>query len=138
MTERNASVVRNISLLLRPTMLDDLGLVPALKWYARDARHSGAHQVRIRIQGIQDREKPGAISLSVQDDGKGFDPLLEAGLGILGMRERVSRLGGTLEVNSRSGSGTILTVSLPVPADRHHAEHRSPSEVHEIRPFRTA
>jgi signal transduction histidine kinase len=177
MTERNASVVRNISLLLRPTMLDDLGLVPALKWYAREtsraghmsvdvvsdsfdddlpeehrtcvfrivqeavrnaARHSGAHQVRIRIQGIQDREKPGAISLSVQDDGKGFDPLLEAGLGILGMRERVSRLGGTLEVNSRSGSGTILTVSLPVPADRHHAEHRSPSEVHEIRPFRTA
>jgi len=36
MTERNASVVRNISLLLRPTMLDDLGLVPALRWYARE------------------------------------------------------------------------------------------------------
>ena len=36
MTERNAGVVRNISLLLRPTMLDDLGLVPALKWLARE------------------------------------------------------------------------------------------------------
>ena len=44
MTQRNASVVRNISLLLRPTMLDDLGLLPALKWLAREvSRTSGIH-----------------------------------------------------------------------------------------------
>src|ERR1700733_4539103 len=36
MIERNIGVVRNIALLLRPTMLDDLGLVPALKWLARE------------------------------------------------------------------------------------------------------
>ena len=44
MTQRNASVVRNISLLLRPTMLDDLGLFPALKWLAREvSRTTGIH-----------------------------------------------------------------------------------------------
>jgi signal transduction histidine kinase len=151
MTQRNASVVRNISLLLRPTMLDDLGLVPALKWYAREtsrtgaiavdvvveafgddipdeyrtcifrivqeavrnaARHSAAHQVRIYIQ-----ENNGALSLSVQDDGKGFDPSQDAGLGILGMKERVMHLGGNLEVHSKPGSGTIVKFLLPMPAE---------------------
>jgi signal transduction histidine kinase len=47
MTERNASVVRNISLLLRPTMLDDLGLVPALKWYAREVSRAGSMTVDV-------------------------------------------------------------------------------------------
>ena len=178
MTERNASVVRNISLLLRPTMLDDLGLVPALKWYAREAsrtgpmqvdvvaesfvddlpdphrtcvfrivqeavrnalRHSGAQHVHIRIQDLHARKEDPALSVSVQDDGKGFDPREEAGLGMLGMRERVTRLGGTMEVISKAGRGTTLTFLLPLPSD-----HQSPStpdaanEYQEMRPFRTA
>jgi signal transduction histidine kinase len=172
MTQRNASVVRNISLLLRPTMLDDLGLVPALKWYAREvsrsgpmtadvvaesfvddlpdphricvfrvvqeavrnaARHSGANQVRIYVQ-----EKDGALLLSVQDDGKGFDPVQESGLGILGMQERVAHLAGKLEVNSKPGRGTMVTFSLPLPADHRKAEPQSDDEYQEIRPFRTA
>jgi signal transduction histidine kinase len=182
MTERNASVVRNISLLLRPTMLDDLGLVPALKWYAREvsrtgpmavdvavesfvdnlpeehrtcvfrivqeavrnsARLSDAHQVRIYIQEIHNQETnsqatTGALSVSVQDDGKGFDPSQEAGLGILGMRERVMRLAGKLEVNSKPGRGTIITFSLPLPAGHPSADPHSDNEPQVIRPFRTA
>jgi len=172
MTERNASVVRNISLLLRPTMLDDLGLVPALKWYAREvsrtgpmavevdsesfvddlpeehrtcvfrivqeavrnaARHAGAQQVRIHIH-----EKDGMLLLSVKDDGRGFDPSQESGLGILGMHERVEHLAGKLEVKSEPGHGTTVTFSLPLPRGHRSAEPPSDGEYQEIRPFRTA
>ena len=183
MTQRNASVVRNISLLLRPTMLDDLGLLPALRWLAREvsrsgplavdlmaepfvddlpdehrtcvfrivqeairnaARHSGASQVRIYVEERVE-ENGASLRLSVQDDGKGFDPAQESGLGILGMQERVLRLGGAFEVNSRPGRGTIITFGLPLPAGhqslpagRGPGESGSDNEFQEIRPFRTA
>jgi signal transduction histidine kinase len=151
MTQRNASVVRNISLLLRPTMLDDLGLLPALKWLAREVsrtsgihvevvaetdaeelpedhrtcvyrvvqeavhnavRHSGAHQIRIHVQ----LAATGRIRVSIQDDGKGFTPLHSAGLGLLGMEERIHRLGGTIQIDSRPDRGTIVSFTLPLPA----------------------
>jgi signal transduction histidine kinase len=173
MTERNARVVRNISLLLRPTMLDDLGLIPALKWLAREvsragsmevdvvaesfvddipeehrtcvfrvvqealrnsARHSGARQARVSVG-----EENGFLRLSVQDDGKGFAPSLETGMGILGMQERVVRLSGAMTLDSKPGRGTTLTFNLPLPAD-----HRSRKPVagnarlQEISPLRTA
>jgi signal transduction histidine kinase len=173
MTERNALVVRNISLLLRPTMLDDLGLIPALKWLAREvsrsgsmevdvvaesfvddvpeehrtcvfrvvqealrnsARHSGALRARVSVG-----EENGILKLSVQDDGKGFAPSLETGLGILGMQERVVSLSGTMTLDSTPGRGTALTFNLPLPPD-----HRSRKPVagntrlQEISPWRTA
>jgi signal transduction histidine kinase len=168
MTERNASVVRNISLLLRPTMLDDLGLIPALKWLAREvsrtgsmtvdvvaesfvddlpeeqrtcvfrvvqealrnaARHSGAREVYIRIH-----EENGSLRLSVEDDGKGFAPSFERGLGILGMQERVMSLSGTMTLDSRPGKGTAVTFDLPLPV-KHGTQDGLRQE---IRPFRTA
>jgi signal transduction histidine kinase len=172
MTERNATVVRNISLLLRPTMLDDLGLVPALKWYAREVsrsgpmavdvvaesfvddlpeehrtcvfrivqeairnagRHAAAHQVRIRIH-----EAPETLSVSIEDDGRGFDPSQESGLGILGMQERVMHLQGKLEVNSKKGKGTIIALTLPLPANHRTTQILVDEAYQEIRPFRTA
>src|ERR1019366_627567 len=54
MTERNASVVRNISLLLRPTMLDDLGLIPALKWLAREVSRTSSMTVDIAAESFVD------------------------------------------------------------------------------------
>ena len=54
MTQRNASVVRNISLLLRPTMLDDLGLLPALKWLAREVSRTSAIQVDVMVEGLNE------------------------------------------------------------------------------------
>jgi signal transduction histidine kinase len=140
-------VVRNMSLLLRPSMLDDLGLIPALKWQAREvsrrtsidasvsaelisddfpdeyktciyrvvqealhnvSSHAHAGIVRIRVQQERDR-----LSLSIQDDGQGFDSKQVKGLGLLGIQERVTRLGGTCTVHSTPGSGTILAVELP-------------------------
>jgi signal transduction histidine kinase len=151
MTQRNANVVRNISLLLRPTMLDDLGLLPALKWLAREvsrtsgihvdivaeadlpeelaeehrtcvyrvvqeavhnaARHSGARQIRVYLRMTADSR----LRVSVQDDGRGFTRSEGAGLGILGLEERILRLGGTLNVDSQPGTGTMISFELPVP-----------------------
>jgi signal transduction histidine kinase len=164
MIERNIGVVRNIALLLRPTMLDDLGLVPALKWLAREvsrsnsaevdfvaeafrddlpeehrtcifrvvqeavrnaARHSGAKLIRIHL-----RQEAAAIRASVQDDGEGFNPALEKGLGMIGMQERVIHLGGRLQIDSEPGRGTIVSFELPLPVDI--ADHV------QISPFLTA
>lgn len=173
MTERNARVVRNMSLLLRPTMLDDLGLIPALKWLAREvsrtssmavdvvaesfvddipeehrtcvfrvvqealrnsARHSGAREARVLV-----REENGFLRLSVEDDGKGFAPPLETGLGILGMQERVVSLRGTMTLDSRPGKGTVLTFNLPLPAGhRLGTSAARNTRLQEISPFRTA
>jgi signal transduction histidine kinase len=151
LVEGTLRVVRNMALLLRPSMLDDLGLIPALKWQAREtskttsmnvtvevsvqaelasdelpdeyntciyrvvqealhncARHSRATTVRIRVE--QERD---LLMLDIQDDGQGFDALQTKGLGLLGMQERVTRLGGTCHVHSQPGAGTILSVSLP-------------------------
>jgi signal transduction histidine kinase len=51
----------------------------------------------------------------VQDDGKGFDAKREKGVGLLGMEERVKRLGGSLRIDSEPGAGTLVTALLPLP-----------------------
>jgi signal transduction histidine kinase len=72
------------------------------------------------------------LLVAIQDDGKGFDASQEAGLGILGMQERVMYLAGKLEVNSKPGGGTVVAFSLPLPAGRRSGQYQ------EMRPFRTA
>ena len=58
------------------------------------------------------------IELSVQDDGKGFDPREEdpsgKGIGLTGVRERFELLGGRLEIESQPGQGTQLTAVAPL------------------------
>ena len=148
LAENSVGVVRNIALLLRPSMLDDLGLVPALQWQAREvskrtgmhvdvavegvsddlpeqyktcvyrvvqealnncARHAGANTVRIIVR--QGKEQ---LMLSIQDDGRGFQPDLHRGLGLLGMEERVTHLDGSFDLDSEPGRGTLIAVSLPL------------------------
>ena len=161
MTQRNANVVRNIALLLRPTMLDDLGLLPALKWLAREAsrtsgisvnvategaleelpedhrtciyrvvqeavhnasRHAGAHQITIRVQQSGDFR----VRVSIEDDGKGFEPAKDVGMGILGMGERIARLGGTIDLASKRGTGSIVSFELPLPGETDAVQITSP------------
>jgi signal transduction histidine kinase len=62
-----------------------------------------------------------AIVLEINDDGIGFDsqsyfrtPARSAGLGLIGMRERVAHFGGVFRVTSRPGHGTRIFVSVPV------------------------
>ncbi len=165
LVEGTVGVVRNMSLLLRPSMLDDLGLVPALRWQAREtskrtgmdisvateripedlpdeyktciyrvvqealhncSRHSHATTVRVRVQ-----QDPGGLTLTVQDDGQGFDVRQSKGMGLLGIEERVSHLGGTTRVHSEPGHGAILTVTLPfVQSDRDGRDQGSESDSH--------
>ena len=159
LVEGSVRVVRNMALLLRPSMLDDLGLIPALKWQARECAkrtsmnvsvateldsddlpeeyktcvyrvvqealhnctlHSHATSVRIRVEQKADR-----LTLIIQDDGQGFDVRHMKGLGLLGIQERVARLGGKSSVHSKPGDGTILSVELPFTK-----EHRR-TEIHE-------
>jgi signal transduction histidine kinase len=54
------------------------------------------------------------VRFSVRDDGAGFDPRFVRGLGLLGMEERVRRLGGHLSVDSQLGRGTLIAAELPV------------------------
>jgi signal transduction histidine kinase len=147
LVESTVRVVRNMALLLRPSMLDDLGLIPALKWQAREcakrtamnitvaaeldsdelpdeyktcvyrvvqealnncAHHARATTVRIRVE-----QEPNRLVLTIQDDGQGFDARHMKGLGLLGIEERVARLGGASSIHSKPGNGTILSVELP-------------------------
>jgi len=147
--------LRRILSGLRPAILDDLGLVPAIRWFARTnlepagirvvikapgvplqfspavtttlfrivqeavsniVRHAGAGSVTIVLQPNE-----ATVSLKIEDDGHGFDPgnaSREAvelqRLGLLGIRERVERLGGKIQIESAPDKGTSLLVSIPV------------------------
>jgi signal transduction histidine kinase len=76
------------------------------------AKHASATCVVIALSGTNE-----AISLQVMDDGHGFDPLVvrqKPGFGLLGMRERVFMLGGTLFIKSAVGEGTRVVINIPL------------------------
>lgn len=73
------------------------------------ARHAKARQVRLTARD-EDRD----LVLAVADDGQGMRvPAQPNSFGLLGMRERTLALGGTLEIDSRPGDGTRVTLRLP-------------------------
>jgi len=149
LAEACVNEVRNMALLLRPSMLDDLGLVAAVEWQAREvskrtgmlvetadenvpddlpedhricvyrvvqealnncSKHANAKRAKVTLKRI-----PGHLQVTIEDDGKGFDATRVRGLGLIGMHERVSQLGGELKVNSDPGKGTRISVDLPFP-----------------------
>jgi signal transduction histidine kinase len=142
--------VRDLAMGLRPAMLDELGLGPALRWQAREfsrrsgipvdvqidgdldglpeahrtcvyrivqegltncAKHARAKSIRISIYGRADW-----LSLSIQDDGAGFDinAAGDRGLGLIGIEERARELDGKVKIITQPGKGTIVEVELPV------------------------
>jgi PAS domain S-box-containing protein len=71
-------------------------------------RHSGAGSIEVRLR-MENQE----VLAEVVDDGRGFDPLsVGAGVGLSAMRERIEGLGGKIEVRSRPGEGTKVTVRV--------------------------
>jgi signal transduction histidine kinase len=54
LAENSVGVIRNMSLLLRPSMLDDLGLVPALRWQAREVSRRTSLRVKLTAEGVPD------------------------------------------------------------------------------------
>jgi len=78
------------------------------------ARHSGASRVDISM-----RVEEGELLLSVEDDGKGLatGPLVDSkGLGVVGMRERASLIGGTLSIGAGAGGGVRIELRIPLAA----------------------
>ncbi len=76
-------------------------------------KHSGAEHVSIVISN-----REGSVAATIDDDGRGFDnaEVRQDALGLLGMRERLALVGGTLEVESSAGSGTTIAAQVPAPA----------------------
>ncbi len=77
-------------------------------------RHSHAGHVEVTINYFRE-----TVYLVVKDNGVGFgtpEPNGRHGFGLLGIRERLAQIQGSLEINSRPGEGTELTVTIPVPS----------------------
>ena len=77
-------------------------------------KHSRATHFRVRLV-----EALGVIHLSVRDEGVGFDPetgMRNRGLGLISMRERLTLVGGTVEIRSKPGGGAEIHCSVPLPA----------------------
>jgi signal transduction histidine kinase len=161
--------VHDLALELRPSVLDDLGLLAALRHLHKEyqdrfrlpvdfqvlgldgerlpseveialyrivqealtnvARHAEAHSISVLL------EKRGALlKLIVEDDGHGFDVISTMSthsrkrLGLYGMRERASLLGGTLTIESSSDSGTAVFVEIPLEDGRSGNGQDSPAD----------
>jgi signal transduction histidine kinase len=72
------------------------------------AKHAHASAVHVVVEA-----RDGVLGLSIHDDGRGgADP--SRGSGLIGLTDRVDALGGTIEVESPSGAGTTLLISLPI------------------------
>jgi signal transduction histidine kinase len=155
--------LRRYSHELRPTILDDLGWVPAIRFLAdgvskranlpihidaavserlpstiettlyrivQEALTNAAKHAKASNIWICARREGPALCCSIRDDGTGFtpqqsrNPLPRKGLGLIAMRERVSAIGGTLQIESSPGNGTELSIQIPLEAD-HANSHRS-------------
>jgi signal transduction histidine kinase len=148
-------VIRDISMGLRPSMLDDLGLEPAIKWQARDFTRRSGIDVEVRTEGELDQlperhrihayrivqesltniakhararhvvitahQSAGQFTITISDDGEGFDSHAQAeGAGLLGIRERIQELEGRCEIFSQPGQGTVINVEIPLENTRVH------------------
>lgn len=151
-TDGALKTVRNLSQLLHPATLDDLGLAAAIDSSLRGLARRQEIRAELHQKGILDRlpreielaayrivqeaitnvgkhanatqchvhltHYPDRLLIEVEDDGVGFvedtdRPIIARGLGLISVRERASRLGGTFNILSTPGHGTRLIVSLP-------------------------
>lgn len=155
--------VRNLALDLRPPVLDDLGLVAALRWHVeRQAQRGGFatsfHAEGPRADALNGSRLPAAVEIAcfraaqeaitnimrhahachvsvvlradldeltllIRDDGVGFDvraamdrAVVGGSLGLLGMRERVELLGGSVAIIAAPGHGAAVQIRFPLGA----------------------
>jgi PAS domain S-box-containing protein len=154
MLDGTIAATRRIAADLRPLMLDDLGLLPAIEWLASNfstrygvpcevlaseelelpepyatavfrivqeslanaGKHAGASRVEIAVEDVG-----WAIQVTVQDDGRGFDPQAPRkpeSLGLMGLRERAELVNGSVTIVSAPGRGTRVEVLVPLGPQR--------------------
>jgi signal transduction histidine kinase len=134
--------LREIARGIHPVILSEGGLGPALRTLARraaiavelevpalgrlpepvevaayyvcsEALTNATRHARASVVSIALEERDGCLHLSIRDDGAGgADPA--RGSGLIGLRDRVEALGGSLEVSSPPGEGTLIGVQLPL------------------------
>ena len=77
------------------------------------SRHAKASKVRLTLTYLDD-----TLLLDVADDGVGFEPTGDSGgYGLIGMRQRLARVGGALTVESTPGYGSTLNAAVPMPGE---------------------
>ncbi len=81
-------------------------------------KHAEAHHINISLREYHSSSRPWVANthyqLDIVDDGKGFNATDKRfGFGLVGMRERVKSMGGTLEIRSSFGAGTTISVQIP-------------------------
>ena len=77
------------------------------------SRHAKASKVRLTLTYLDD-----TLLLDVADDGVGFEPAGDSGgYGLIGMRQRLARVGGALTVESTPGYGSTLNAAVPLPGE---------------------
>jgi two-component system sensor histidine kinase UhpB len=154
LSNQTITAMRQLSMDLRPAMLDELGLIPTLRWYVQNfskrlgidsqfqaigfeeklssqietafyrivqealnniSKHAEANRVEISFE-----QRDSMIYASIIDNGKGFDldkvlhpEFPERGFGIIGMQERISLLGGKIDIQARPGFGTRIHIEVP-------------------------
>jgi signal transduction histidine kinase len=153
LVEKSVIEVHRFARELRPAVLDDLGLIPALHAYIKSlaerakvkiqmtafggvealgdnertvlfrvaqealtnvARHARATEVKMNISKIS-----GAIRMEISDNGRSFlvEKIVSSKnpkrLGLVGMKERVEMVGGSLTIESARGKGTTVRVEIP-------------------------
>lgn len=146
--------IRELSYALRPPMLDELGLVPTLRWLVDQFERTAGIEITLQTDGLERRgrldpqvevllyrvtqealsnirkhanadhalvqlEMNGPrIRLRVRDDGRGFEVVpiesLPPGLGLRGMREQVTLIGGRFQIDSQPGDGTEIRLEIPI------------------------
>ena len=93
---------------------------PHLLRIAQEALHNAAHHSQGCNAWVRLAYGPNEVTLSVRDDGQGFDPQdtfdpAAGHFGILGMQERAERIGGVFRLESHPGAGTLVEVRVPIP-----------------------
>ena len=80
------------------------------------AKHAGATSVSVTVSNLLVESNLARIEIKVQDDGKGLDVDLSESrrFGLLGMRERVQAFNGDIQIESDSGTGTLITADMTV------------------------
>jgi signal transduction histidine kinase len=106
-----------VSALPHGTTLDHPHSIAAFRVFQETmtniARHANASAVRIRL-----RESRAAFTMDIQDNGRGITKTEisnVSSVGLLGMRESVEPLGGSLSITGRRGRGTRVVVRFPLP-----------------------
>jgi two-component system, NarL family, sensor histidine kinase DegS len=77
-------------------------------------KHGKSRKIMVKLEWLRDE-----INVVIKDNGKGFDTenVREGAFGIIGMKERIDLLKGSIDINSSIGKGTVILIKVPLPIE---------------------